>query len=42
MFTNLGGIWLLFPFVAAISLFTYLEVYREKQIKKWANKVAKE
>lgn len=42
MFSNLGGIWLLIPFVAAISLFSYLEIYREKEIKRWANKIAKE
>ena len=42
MFSNLGGIWLLIPFVAAISIFSYLEIHREKEIKRWANKIAKE
>jgi len=42
MFSNLGGVWLLIPFVAAISLFSYLEIHREKEIKRWANKIAKE
>jgi hypothetical protein len=42
MFTSMGGIYLVLPFIGAISLFSHLEVYREKQIKKWANQVAKE
>ncbi len=42
MFTNLGGLLLLAPFLCAISIFSYLEVYRDKQIKKWANKIGKD
>lgn len=42
MFSSMGGLSLLLPFFAAISIFSYLEIYREKQIKQWANKVAKD
>lgn len=42
MFNSIGGISLFLPFFVSISLFSYLEVYREKQMKKWANKIAKE
>lgn len=42
IFTSMGGLYLVLPFFGAISLFSHLEVYREKQIKKWANQVAKE
>jgi hypothetical protein len=33
MFQSMGGSLKMVPFVAAISMFSYLEVYREKQIK---------
>jgi hypothetical protein len=33
MFTSMGGFYLFLPFFGAISLFSYLEIYREKQIK---------
>lgn len=42
MLQSMGGSLKMVPFVAAISMFSYLEVYREKQIKQWANKLAKE
>jgi hypothetical protein len=42
MFGYLGGFYLMLPFVISISLFTYLDVFREKKIKTWANKIAKE
>ena len=34
MFNSIGGISLFLPFFVSISLFSYLEVYREKQMKR--------
>ena len=42
MFTKIGGLKILIPYIAAISLFSYLELYRNKSIQKWANKVSKD
>lgn len=42
MFASMGGFSLMVPFLVSISIFSYLELYREKQIKSWANKVAKD
>ena len=42
MFWKIGGFILLVPYILAISVFSYLEIYRYKHISKWANKVAKE
>jgi hypothetical protein len=42
IFSNMGGLWLYLPFLASIQLFSYLEFYREKSFKQWANRVAKQ
>jgi len=42
MFWKVGGFKLLLPYIAAISFYSYLELFRSKSIQKWANKVSKE
>lgn len=42
MFWKIGGFKLLLPYIAAISFYSYLELFRQKSIQKWANKVSKE
>lgn len=41
IFSNMGGLYLYVPFLISIYLFSYLEFYREKSFKAWANKQAK-